>query len=329
MNQNNNTFLSEERQPAREYKDRLFRMIFKEKGKFLELYNALNETDYGNPDDLTVTTLENAIYMGMRNDVSYLLYDRLSLYEHQASINPNMPLRNLFYVADIYSTLTRDANLYGSKRIMLPEPHFVVFYNGIEKLPEQSILQLSDAFPQKSGKPKLNLEVLVLNINAGYNLELMEHCRTLREYMIYVDTVRTYAKEMSFPGAVDRAINECISKGILADFLSRNQAEVKKVSIYEYDEEKHIRQEREDAMEEGMMKGMTKGLQMGLQKGLHKGELLKLTTLVLKKYAKGFTPEETADMLEEDLSLIQKIYSLKQSFPDLTAEELTDKLLSE
>ena len=134
---------------------------------------------------------------------------------------------------------------------------------------------------------------------------------------------------MSFPGAVDRAISECISKGILADFLSRNQAEVKKVSIYEYDEEKHIRQEREDAMEEGMMKGMTKGLQMGLQKGIQKGELLYMITQVLKKYSKGLSPEETADMLEEDLSLIQKIYSLKQSFPNLTAEELTDKLLSE
>ena len=329
MNQSNNKFLLEERLPAREYKDRLFRMIFKEKGKFLELYNALNGTDYDNPDDLTVTTLENAIYMGMRNDVSYLLYDRLSLYEHQASINPNMPLRNLFYVADIYSTLTKDANLYGSKLVMLPEPHFVVFYNGIEKLPEQSTLQLADAFPQKSGTPKLNLEVLVLNINAGYNQELMEHCRTLREYMIYVDTVRAYAKEMPFQEAVDRAISECISTGILADFLSRNQAEVKKVSIYEYDEEKHIRQEGEDAMEEGMMKGMTKGLQMGLQKGIQKGELLYMITQVLKKYSKGLSPEETADMLEEDLSFIQKIYSLKQSFPDLTAEELADKLLSE
>ena len=284
-------------------------MIFKEKGKFLELYNALNGTDYDNPDDLTVTTLENAIYMGMRNDVSYLLYDRLSLYEHQASINPNMPLRNLFYVADIYSTLTKDANLYGSKRILLPEPHFVVFYNGVDKLEEQSILQLADSFLQKTGNPKLNLEVLVLNINAGYNLELMKHCRTLCEYMIYVDTVRTYAKEMSFPGAVDRAISECISKGILADFLSRNQAEVKKVSIYEYDEEKHIRQEREDAMQ--------------------KGELLKLTTLALKKYSKGLTPEETADILEEELSMIEKIYALKKSFPDLTAEKLTDKLLEQ
>ncbi len=95
------------------------------------------------------------------------------------------------------------------------------------------------------------------------------------------------------------------------------------------DEEKHIRQEREDAMEEGMMKGMTKGLQMGLQKGIQKGELLYMITQVLKKYSKGLSPEETADMLEEDLSLIQKIYSLKQSFPNLTAEELADKLLSE
>ena len=206
-----------------------------------------------------------------------------------------------------YSVLTKDVNLYGSKLIKIPEPHFVVFYNGIEPLPEHSVLQLADAFSRKNGKPKLNLEVLVLNINAGYNQELMEHCRTLREYMIYVDTVRAYAKEMPFQEAVDRAISECISTGILADFLSRNQAEVKKVSIYEYDEEKHIRQEREDAMQ--------------------KGEFFKLATLVLKKYTKGLTPEETADILEEDPSLIEKIYALKQSFPDLTAEELTDKLL--
>ena len=146
MNQNKNIFLSGERPPAREYKDRLFRMVFKEKDQFLELYNALNGTAYDNPDDLTVTTLENAIYMGMRNDVSYLLYDRLALYEHQASINPNMPLRNLFYVSDIYSGLTKDTNLYGSKLIRLPEPQFVVFYNGADELPERSILRLSDAF---------------------------------------------------------------------------------------------------------------------------------------------------------------------------------------
>ena len=315
MNQTKNTFLSGERPPAREYKDRLFRMVFKEKDQFLELYNALNGTAYGNPDDLTVTTLENAIYMGMRNDVSYLLYDRLALYEHQASINPNMPLRNLFYVSDIYSGLTKDSNLYGSKLVRLPEPQFVVFYNGADELPERSILRLSDAFSHKGGEPKLELEVLVLNINPGFNLELMEHCRTLREYMAYVDTVRKYAKETDFPEAVDRAIRECLAKGILADFLSRNWAEVKKVSIYEYDEEKHIRQEREDAMEEG------------LQQGMQRGETLRLVTQVLKKYAKGLSPKETADMLEEELSVIEEIYLLKQKFPEWTEKEIVNKIL--
>ena len=286
-------------------------MVFKEKDQFLELYNALNGTAYDNPDDLTVTTLENAIYMGMRNDVSYLLYDRLALYEHQASINPNMPLRNLFYVSDIYSGLTKDTNLYGSKLVRLPEPQFVVFYNGADELPERSILRLSDAFSHKGGEPKLELEVLVLNINPGFNLDLMEHCRTLREYMAYVDTVRKYARETDFPEAVDRAIRECLAKGILADFLSRNWAEVKKVSIYEYDEEKHIRQEREDAMEEG----------------LQRGETLRLVTQVLKKYEKGLSPKETADMLEEELSVIEEIYLLKQKFPEWTEKEIVNKIL--
>ena len=253
--------------------------------------------------------------MGMRNDVSYLLYDRLALYEHQASINPNMPLRNLFYVSDIYSGLTKDSNLYGSKLVRLPEPQFVVFYNGADELPERSILRLSDAFSHKGGEPKLELEVLVLNINPGFNLELMEHCRTLREYMAYVDTVRKYARETDFPEAVDRAIRECLAKGILADFLSRNWAEVKKVSIYEYDEEKHIRQEREDAMEEG------------LQQGMQRGETLRLVTQVLKKYAKGLSPKETADMLEEELSVIEEIYLLKQKFPEWTEKEIVNKIL--
>lgn len=175
---------------------------------------------------------------------------------------------------------------------------------GTDELLERSILRLSNAFSHKGGEPKLELEVLVLNINPGFNLELMEHCRTLREYMVYVDTVWKYARETDFPEAVDRAIRECLAKGILADFLSRNWAEVKKVSIYEYDEEKHIRQEREDAMEEG------------LQQGLQRGETLKVVTQVLKKYAKGFPPKEKADMLEEELSVIEEIYLLKQKFPE-------------
>ncbi|MCD8218149.1 MAG: hypothetical protein LUD01_08935 [Clostridiales bacterium] len=143
--------------PVRTYKDRIFRMIFKEKREFLELYNAMNNTSYDNPEGLVVTTLENAIYMGMKNDVSFMFYDRLALYEHQSSINPNMPLRDLFYMSCVYSCLVRDENLFGEKQIKIPEPRFAVFYNGTAKAPEKAIQCLSDSYMNPSECPDLEL----------------------------------------------------------------------------------------------------------------------------------------------------------------------------
>lgn len=231
------------------HKDRVFRMVFKEKQEFLELYNAMNGTSYTNPEDLEVTTLENAIYMGLKNDVSFLLYDELTLYEHQSTDNPNMPLRNLFYVADIYSKLAAKANLYGSRLVKIPEPKFVVFYNGKDELPERSELRLSDAFEKKSESMDLELKVLVLNINPGYNEELMEKCKSLRDYMIFVSRIREYSQYMALNKAVEISIQTCIDEDILAEFLRKNRAEVLKVSIYEYNEALHIQQERETARE--------------------------------------------------------------------------------
>ena len=117
----------------RSYKDSLFRMIFKEKRELLSLYNAINGTSYQDPDELIVTTIEDVLYMGRKNDVSFLIGTRLYLYEHQSTWNPNLPLRNLFYVSDLYSAITEERNLYSSKRIQIPTPHFLVFYNGEEK----------------------------------------------------------------------------------------------------------------------------------------------------------------------------------------------------
>lgn len=153
--------------PALTYKDRIFRMIFKEKREFLDLYNAMNGTHYTNPDELTVTTLDNAIYLGMKNDVSFLLQDTLSLYEHQSTDNPNMPLRNLLYVSDIYSQLTWTADLYGSRLVRIPEPRFIEFYNGTKELPERCERKLSDAYANPTDSPALELTTTVLNINPG------------------------------------------------------------------------------------------------------------------------------------------------------------------
>lgn len=234
-------------QPMKTYKDRVFRMLFKQKEHALELYNAMNGTEYTNVDDITITTLENAIYMGMKNDVSFVLYDRLMLYEHQASRNPNMPLRDLFYVSRVYSGLTADKYIYGSTLITLPEPKFVVFYNGKDKMPEREELLLSNAYEHRTEDPALELKVLVLNINPGFNEELKSHCKTLCEYMQFVNTVRKYRKEMDFPEAMKYAIDECIRNGILEDFLRQNRAEVETVGIFEYDEEKFLEYERNEA----------------------------------------------------------------------------------
>lgn len=181
-----------DKKPNRLYKSRLFVMIFEERKNLLELYNAVSGKNYKDPELLEINTLENAIYMSMKNDLSFLLDARLSLYEHQSTYSPNLPLRFLLYLADLLSGMTRDDNLYGSKKVTIPPPGFIVFYNGEEEQPDRRILRLSDLY-----------------------------------------------------GAVEQAITECINKGILKEFLERNRAEAKNVSIYEYDQDKHIRQERE------------------------------------------------------------------------------------
>ena len=172
------------------------------------------------------------------------------LYEHQSTYNPNMPLRDLLYVSHVLHNRVKDENLYSKKLIKIPTPQFVVFYNGVDSQPEQQILRLSDAFDKRQERPALELAVLVYNINLGHNQELLDTCCLLKEYAQYVEQVRTFAKEMSFPEAVEQAVEHCIRNGILSDFLSENRAEAIAVSIFEYDEEKHMKNEREEGREE-------------------------------------------------------------------------------
>lgn len=244
----------------RMYKSRIFAMLFSDRNELLKLYNAINGTSYNDPDLLQVNTLENAIYMSMQNDVSFIIEMRLNLYEHQSTYSPNLPVRYLLYVADVYSDYTKDMNLYGTKAVKLPTPKFVIFYNGQAEQPDRKELKLSELFSIPDADPSLELKAVMLNINKGHNRKLMETCRTLEDYAEYTFRVREYAAEMPLDEAVEQAITECISEGILTDFLRKNRAEAKKVSIYEYDEERHMRQTREEGMEEGYANGLTQGI---------------------------------------------------------------------
>lgn len=172
--------------------------------------------------------------------------------------------RKLLYVADVYSDYTKDMNLYGTKAVKLPTPRFVIFYNGQAEQPDRKELKLSELFSIPDAGPSLELKAVMLNINKGHNRKLMETCRTLQDYAEYTFRVREYAAEMPLDLAVEQAITECISEGILADFLRKNRAEAKKVSIYEYDEERHMRQTREEGMEEGYANGFSQGIEQGI-----------------------------------------------------------------
>ncbi|RGF82810.1 hypothetical protein DXA65_12515 [Ruminococcus sp. OF03-6AA] len=248
----------------RMYKSRIFAMLFSDRNELLKLYNAINGTSYDDPDLLQVNTLENAVYMSMQNDVSFIIDMRLNLYEHQSTYSPNLPVRYLLYVADVYSDYTKDMNLYGTKAVKLPTPRFVIFYNGQAEQPDRKELKLSELFSIPDADPSLELKAVMLNINKGHNRKLMETCRTLQDYAEYTFRVREYAAEMPLDLAVEQAITECISEGILADFLRKNRAEAKKVSIYEYDEERHMRQTREEGMEEGYANGFSQGIEQGI-----------------------------------------------------------------
>ncbi len=255
--------------PNREYKDTIFRWIFSIIENLLSLYNAVTGKNYQNPEDLDIVTLENAIYMGMKNDLAFVLEMGLYLYEHQSTYNPNIPLRDLFYIASEYQDLVDEKSRYIPPEFKrFRTLNFLVFYNGTDRnVPDRTELRLSDAFENPMQDPALELKVTMLNINAGHNEELMNNCHVLWEYAEYVARVRKYAAELPLNEAVELAITECIREGILAEFLQHNRAEVYKVSIFEYDkekEEKKLRKaERECGREEGLQEGLKEGLQQG------------------------------------------------------------------
>ena len=280
----------------RAYKDTIFRMLYHDKANLLSLYNAVNGKDYKNPDELQIVTLENAIYMGMKNDLAFIIDMNLYLYEHQSTYNPNIPLRNLFYIADEYQRLVVRKSLYSTVIQKIPTPRFVVFYNGTQEVEDYSEFRLSSAYENPTEDPDLELRVTMLNVNDGHNKELMEHCKTLKEYAKYVAKVRKYVSQNnSLEEAVIRAVDECIEEGILKEFLAKNKAEVIKVSIYEYDkefEEKKLRKAEYEA---------------GVEVGIELGEQKFLKTLVRKKMEKGKSAEQIAYELEEEVTIIQRI----------------------
>ena len=309
----------------RQYKDTVFRMLFSEKENLLSLYNAVTGKAYQNADDLKIVTLENAIYMGMKNDLAFMLETNIYLYEHQSTLNPNIPLRDLIYIGIEYQQYVDDKSLYSSRLQKIPAPKFMVFYNGTDAVDDRVELRLSNAYEHLAGEPDLELKALMLNVNEGHNKELMEQCQTLKEYAIYVARVRKYTSEMNLNDAVARAIDECIKEGILVEFLRKNRSEVKMVSILEYDkewEEKKLRKAEYEAgrsegieigKSEGIEIGKSEGIEIGKSKGIEIGRDKAMAEFVCNMIKYGFSIEKIAEVTGKNAEQIQTI--LNQQAP--------------
>ena len=253
---------NERKKVNRKHKDRLFRLIFRDKKDLMQLYNAVNNTNYDNPEDFEVNTLEDVVYMGMKNDISFLIKDVLNLYEHQSTFSPNLPLRGLLYFADLYRKLiVHEQDIYSSRQIPLPFPQFVVFYNGTQEEPERQVLHLHEAFPEgmTAENAALDCHAVIININIGHNQAIMQKCRKLEEYAIFIGKIREYTeKKLTIEEAIDKAVEDCIKEGILEKILRENREEVCSMLLKEYDEQAHIENEREIAKEEGQEEGQNR-----------------------------------------------------------------------
>lgn len=253
-----------QRKVQRNVKDRLFRFLFeRDREALLQLYNALNRTNYQDVSELQVVTIESAVYVVMKNDLAFVLAGTLNLYEHQSTYNPNMPVRFLIYLAEEYQKLIEQAaqSLYGSTRIDLPTPRCVVFYNGELEEPEEKILRLSDSFANHGQQADVELQVRMLNINYGHNEALMNKCRMLEEYARFVEISRQYAAGgMALQEALNAAIDYCMEQVILYETLRKHRAEVLGMLLEEFDVDKYERTLRMEGAEFGRQQGRQEGI---------------------------------------------------------------------
>jgi len=283
----------------RKYKDSVFVDLFSEdekaKENFLSLYNALHNTNLQLSCPVENIKLDNVMYMNIVNDVSCLVDDKIIvLAEHQSTVNENMPLRFLQYIARLYEKLQKPTDRYLRTLSKIPTPEFYVFYNGLNDYPETTVLKLSDAFITKPEQIPLELTVQVLNINNGKGGKILKTCKTLDEYSLFVEEVRLQT-QLDPENGFTNAVKLCIEKGILKEYLQRKTREVINMLIAEYDYDTDIAVQREEAGKIAFAQGISQGISRGYrQKALETARLMKAEPLASDLIAKvtGLTKEE-------------------------------------
>ena len=299
----------------REFKSDVFSMLMEDKANALEVYNVLNGSSYEDPEKIEFVNLKRGISLSIRNDAAFIVDTDVSIYEHQSSYNPNMPLRSLVYFVDIINEhVIKDRDMLSRHKIRIPVPHFAVFYNGKDNRPEKEILRLSDSYNKPTDEPELELTCTVYNINPGKDDGLLGRCKVLEGYTVFVEKVREFESENAV-NPIERAIDYCISNNILESFFKKRKTEVLKAMTIDMTFERREGLIRAEEREYGRVEGITLGGQ------------IHLISQIRKKIQKGKSLDTIADELESTVDEIRPVYEVVQKFPDDTdVEKICEEL---
>ncbi len=262
----------QEQEVKRTYKDSVFVTIFHDKSKLIELYNALFDANYDESAPIDIVTIKDVLFRTLKNDVAFVLGGRfVVLVEHQSSINENMPLRDLMYISTVLKRMIDTTRLYREKRLMIPRPEFIVFYNGTKDFPAYQELRLSDSFlgeKQKDEEDALQLIVKVYNINTEKNSEILGRCETLRQYSRFVEIMRSYREDSELTNdVIVEVLNRCKKEGVLTEFLDKYGTEIVEMLFKELTREEDLEISRLDGYEEGFNSGERAGFSKGERAG--------------------------------------------------------------
>lgn len=270
------------------YKNSVFVDLFFEdytaESNDISLYNALHEETLPSSTKINKFRISDILYMNFRNDISFGVENQIIVFgEHQSTINYNMPLRSTMYIGRAYEELVPTRDRYRKNIVRIPAPEFYTFYNGTEVFEKERTLKLSDAYMVQGNPPMLELYVKIININPDKGHDILNKCQILREYGTFVDTVRKF-KELHEPEAIQYAIEECIEKGVLEEYLKRKGSQVNNMLVAEYDYELDIEVQREEASEKGKAEGKAEDII----------ELLE---------EKGFVPDDIRQKISREINL--------------------------
>ena len=298
----------------RSHKDSLFVDYFSKdrewKQHFLSLYNALHGTNLQVADTtLERVNIDQVLYKSYYNDIAVLVDGQFILMiEHQSTVNPNMPLRLLEYIARIYGNTVDSRAKFSRHLVPLARPEFIVFYTGNQKLPPESYLYLSDSFPNQPPNADLTLElkVKVCTIRSEHPSPVVHSCPDLEQYVQFLELVEE-ARAADRTEPLKWAIQEAVHRNILRDYLERKGGEILSILMTEYDYATDMAVQKEEAYEDGLFVGLATGREEGISIGLERGAYQKALETARSLLDYGDAPEKVALCTGLPLELVQQL----------------------